>query len=163
MYYVFNEKSFQTEGDCIEAGSHLFISKSCVKCANINKLQMLTGLTLQCFECQNKFNAEDIADNNIYVDHMTKTIYIVCGKECSTIVCKKVSKDRCYTCGLYGTKRCVKCKSDTNINYCSKECQVANWPEHKHLYHTPPPVLPVSPESSQQPEQPKEPEESDKK
>ncbi len=30
-----------------------------------------------------------------------------------------------------GMKRCAQCPSTTKIRYCSRECQVANWPAHK--------------------------------
>uniref|UniRef100_A0AAG5DNM8 MYND-type domain-containing protein n=1 Tax=Anopheles atroparvus TaxID=41427 RepID=A0AAG5DNM8_ANOAO len=38
----------------------------------------------------------------------------------------------CGQCGASATKKCSKC---LNVFYCSRECQVQNWPDHKELCH----------------------------
>ncbi|EDS31083.1 zinc finger MYND domain-containing protein 10 [Culex quinquefasciatus] len=38
----------------------------------------------------------------------------------------------CSTCKKSAEKRCSKCES---VFYCSRECQVADWPRHKELCH----------------------------
>jgi hypothetical protein len=38
----------------------------------------------------------------------------------------------CSNCARkFGTKKCAKCLSSSQIRYCSKECQVADWPSHR--------------------------------
>lgn len=37
---------------------------------------------------------------------------------------------KCYTCGKPAAKRCSRCK---NVWYCSRECQVGGWKDHKPL------------------------------
>jgi hypothetical protein len=55
-----------------------------------------------------------------YVDLRDDVGYFIRGLRLCTGLCP---------CGKNGNFRCRKCKK----NYCSKECQVADWPTHKHV------------------------------
>ncbi|RYG42852.1 zinc finger MYND domain-containing protein, partial [archaeon] len=41
-----------------------------------------------------------------------------------------LGQPKCNKCGAEAPRRCARCK---NIWYCSRECQVADWPSHKPM------------------------------
>ena len=54
------------------------------------------------------------------------------------VVFKDSIKKRCVMCGKRpgkkesGRRRLMKCTGCSSAYYCSKDCQAAHWPEHKH-------------------------------
>lgn len=52
---------------------------------------------------------------------------------------------KCAKCSKEAFKRCSKCK---NVWYCSRECQVADWKEHKPKCAVEAPARPAAPAAS---------------
>ena len=52
--------------------------------------------------------------------------------ELNEIVVKKTLITLCSACaGKIGIKKCAACPKNSKIRYCSRECQVSDWPVHK--------------------------------
>ena len=57
---------------------------------------------------------------------------IDCLNELNKICMKKTLITLCSMCaGMIGIKKCAGCPKNSEIRYCSRECQVSAWPSHK--------------------------------
>ncbi len=68
-----------------------------------------------------------IDDGNTYVEHAIKVaqrLHDHLGTNKKLVICSLCAK-------RIGTKQCSQCPSTTTIRYCSRACQVADWPAHK--------------------------------
>jgi hypothetical protein len=60
--------------------------------------------------------------------------YNLCSYKCNKIVADELRRESavfmCWVCGEPGGTKCGKCRITT---YCSRKCQLADWPEHKKI------------------------------
>lgn len=61
-----------------------------------------------------------------------KVIIPFCSRPCGKIYSKQKGYKSACVCGKNSTLRCGRCKI---VPYCSRECQRADWDEHKKLCH----------------------------
>jgi len=64
---------------------------------------------------------------NVIKTAVTNTKNIIMSKPALSVT---FERHVCYKCGGPPTKKCSKCQI---AKYCSRECQLANWPDHKEL------------------------------
>jgi hypothetical protein len=88
----------------------------------------------QCDYCGNVIYKDPHITTCIIVRLPTKAVVLTCSKKCEKRNRKEmVAESASYVCENCGKKestmsRCSKCGI---ARYCSRECQVKNWPEHK--------------------------------
>ena len=68
-----------------------------------------------------------IQQGSTYVEYGIKTVqrlHDLTGSNKKLVVCACCAKK-------IGIKRCAQCPSTSTVRYCSRRCQVADWPAHK--------------------------------
>jgi hypothetical protein len=108
----------------------LFMRRVCSNCST-NEYPLAGEQHFNCLDCLKK---TEIIEAKVYKNIATNTSYVFCSTECADKYIKEQMAHLCAKCGLAGQKRCGICK----WIYCSAECQLNDWPEHKKICKIPP-------------------------
>jgi hypothetical protein len=123
----------------------IFLCKQCLDSSILNEIPNMRGIENKyCVHCSGKITNDNyIIRSGIFnpkdenpVIRISILIY-TCSEKCKLDKMKSMRKETetrmiCKVCGncCENMKKCSKCKK---TYYCSRECQINDWPEHKKI------------------------------